>query len=185
MSVCCVCTSMSQSPTRLVTAVLCGPAEPGRESLIIALMEGGPALPSFLRLSFRSPPLPFQVIISVVVERAGPHLILVPIMVTALDTQIVAIDSFDPVGAQYMRSVFPGVLEPEHVEYNSKRWDAVGLLVGGAPVTAQDIEQSPNLKYIVRHGAGYDAVDIDACRKRGIIVCNCPGVNVSYLNFCT
>jgi D-3-phosphoglycerate dehydrogenase len=106
-------------------------------------------------------------------------------MVTALNAQIVAIDSFDPVGARYMRSVFPGVLEPEHAEYKAKRWDAVGLLVGGAPVTAQDIEQSPNLKYIVRHGAGYDAVDIDACRKRGIIVCNCPGVNVSYLIYCT
>lgn len=103
-------------------------------------------------------------------------------MVTAVESKIVAIDAFDPIGAQYMRSLFPNVLEPDHAAYRSERWEATGLLVGGAPVTAQDIDQSPNLKYIVRHGAGYDAVDIEACRKRGIIVCNCPGVNVNILS---
>jgi phosphoglycerate dehydrogenase-like enzyme len=99
-------------------------------------------------------------------------------MIQANSQHIVAIDSFDPVGAQYMRDVFPGVIEPEHPNFQRLRWNATGLLVGGSSVTREDIDRSPKLRFIVRHGAGYDAVDTKACKARGIIVCNCPGVNV-------
>ncbi len=38
------------------------------------------------------------------------------------------------------------------------------------------IAACPNLKLIVVYGVGYDAVDLDACRARGIRVTNTPGV---------
>lgn len=39
-------------------------------------------------------------------------------------------------------------------------------------------ENSPHLKLIVMVATGYDCVDLEACRKRGIVVCNCPNSNI-------
>ena len=39
------------------------------------------------------------------------------------------------------------------------------------------IARNPNLKMIMRWGAGFDSVDIEAAGKRGIIVTNTPGAN--------
>lgn len=37
---------------------------------------------------------------------------------------------------------------------------------------------TPNLRYIVILATGTDGVDLDVCRARGIVVSNCPGMNV-------
>ena len=39
------------------------------------------------------------------------------------------------------------------------------------------IDRNPNLKMILRWGAGYDSVDIQAAGERGILVTNTPGAN--------
>lgn len=39
------------------------------------------------------------------------------------------------------------------------------------------IERNPNLKMILRWGAGFDSVDIQAAGERGILVTNTPGAN--------
>lgn len=39
------------------------------------------------------------------------------------------------------------------------------------------IERNPNLKMILRWGAGYDSVDIEAAGERGVLVTNTPGAN--------
>lgn len=39
------------------------------------------------------------------------------------------------------------------------------------------IERNPDLKAVIRWGAGYDSVDIEAAGKRGVMVANTPGVN--------
>jgi D-3-phosphoglycerate dehydrogenase/(S)-sulfolactate dehydrogenase len=52
-----------------------------------------------------------------------------------------------------------------------------GVIVSSDPFTAKVLEASPQLKVISRTGVGYDAIDIKAATKRGIIVCNTPGVN--------
>ncbi|MDU6346691.1 2-hydroxyacid dehydrogenase [Faecalispora jeddahensis] len=39
------------------------------------------------------------------------------------------------------------------------------------------IAHNPNLKAVIRWGAGYDSVDIEAAGKRGVMVANTPGVN--------
>jgi glyoxylate reductase len=38
------------------------------------------------------------------------------------------------------------------------------------------LERFPNLRVVANYGAGYDLVDIEACRRRGIVVTNTPGV---------
>ena len=41
-------------------------------------------------------------------------------------------------------------------------------------ITDEVLDLMPNLKLIVRYGIGYDVVDVDACSKRNILVCNIP-----------
>lgn len=55
--------------------------------------------------------------------------------------------------------------------------DALIIRANGA-VTAQLIAAAPKLKVIGRHGVGVDAIDLEAARKRGIVVCNTPAANV-------
>lgn len=51
------------------------------------------------------------------------------------------------------------------------------LIVRSTKVTADVIEAASDLKLIVRAGSGYDTIDVDAATKRGVRVCNCPGMN--------
>lgn len=55
--------------------------------------------------------------------------------------------------------------------------DADALIVRSDKVTAEVIAAAPNLKIVVRAGAGYDNVDLSAASARGIVVMNTPGQN--------
>ena len=56
--------------------------------------------------------------------------------------------------------------------------DADAILAGMEPYTRAMLEQAPkNLKVISRHGVGVDSIDLEACRGKGIAVCNTPGAN--------
>lgn len=52
--------------------------------------------------------------------------------------------------------------------------DAVALLAGYDPVTAELMDQLPDLRVIATHSAGYDMIDVAAATERGIWVCNLP-----------
>jgi D-3-phosphoglycerate dehydrogenase len=53
------------------------------------------------------------------------------------------------------------------------------LVVRSTKVTRKMLESAPSLELIVRAGAGYDSIDIEAASERGIFVANCPGKNSS------
>ncbi len=55
--------------------------------------------------------------------------------------------------------------------------DCDGFIAGLDTVSESVINSCSKLKVISRYGAGYDRVDIDAARKKGIVVTNTPGVN--------
>ncbi|MBO5765833.1 MAG: phosphoglycerate dehydrogenase, partial [Lentisphaeria bacterium] len=55
--------------------------------------------------------------------------------------------------------------------------DAEALIVRSEKVTAEIIDQLPQLKLIVRAGAGYNTIDIKYARSRDIDVINTPGAN--------
>ena len=55
--------------------------------------------------------------------------------------------------------------------------DADALIVRSDKVTEEVVAAAPELKIVVRAGAGYDNVDLKACTERGIVVENTPGQN--------
>lgn len=99
-------------------------------------------------------------------------------MTNSASSGVFAWDNFDPVGSEYMRDVFPDVVERDSPKWSSWKEEAVGFLVGTSALTGEDIRSAKKLKFIVRHGVGYDKVDVEACKEKGVVLCNCPGVNV-------
>jgi D-3-phosphoglycerate dehydrogenase len=51
------------------------------------------------------------------------------------------------------------------------------LVVRSTKITAQMLDASENLSVVIRAGAGYDTIDVEAASKRGIFVANCPSKN--------
>jgi D-3-phosphoglycerate dehydrogenase / 2-oxoglutarate reductase len=51
------------------------------------------------------------------------------------------------------------------------------LVVRSKKVTRAVIAKAPSLALIIRAGAGYDTIDVEAASERGIFVTNCPGKN--------
>ncbi|KAI1084312.1 D-3-phosphoglycerate dehydrogenase [Whalleya microplaca] len=90
---------------------------------------------------------------------------------------VVALDTFDPEGSRYMRKVFPDVIELQHPSHSSWPDHAIGLFVAKSKVTADLIYRAKKLKFIVRHGTGYDNIDAEACKRKGIVLCNLPGIS--------
>lgn len=55
--------------------------------------------------------------------------------------------------------------------------DADAMIVRSDKVTAEVIDAAKNLKIVVRAGAGYDNLDLEACTKKNIVAMNTPGQN--------
>jgi D-3-phosphoglycerate dehydrogenase len=55
--------------------------------------------------------------------------------------------------------------------------DADALIVRSDKVTREVIDHAPNLKIVVRAGAGFDNLDLTACTEKGIVAMNTPGQN--------
>jgi glyoxylate reductase len=78
---------------------------------------------------------------------------------------------------------FPGPAwdELRDVEYldaplQQERPDVEALAVVAEPVDERRLELLPSLRIVANYGAGYDLVDVEACRRRGVVVTNTPGV---------
>jgi glyoxylate reductase len=77
---------------------------------------------------------------------------------------------------------FPGPAwdELRDVEYfewplTDRRPDAEALALVARPVDDALLDLLPGLRIVANYGAGYELVDVDACRARGIMVTNTPG----------
>lgn len=55
--------------------------------------------------------------------------------------------------------------------------DVDALIVRSDKVTKEILDAAVNLKIVVRAGAGYDSIDTDYARQRGVVVENTPGQN--------
>lgn len=55
--------------------------------------------------------------------------------------------------------------------------DADALIVRSDKVTAEIVAAAKKLKIVVRAGAGYDNLDLDACSAAGVVAMNTPGQN--------
>ena len=54
---------------------------------------------------------------------------------------------------------------------------AIGWIAGTGPVGQEHLAAGPRLRVIARYGVGYEAVDLNAAKGRGILVTNTPGAN--------
>ena len=73
-------------------------------------------------------------------------------------------------------NTFGRPLSAEEIETMWVGCDAI--LAGNERYTKDLIEKAPStLKVISKHGVGVDSIDLEACRKKGITVCNTPGAN--------
>jgi D-3-phosphoglycerate dehydrogenase / 2-oxoglutarate reductase len=52
--------------------------------------------------------------------------------------------------------------------------DVVGLVVWGAPVGEEELARLPSLRIVVTPSVGYDHIDLEAARRRGVGVSNVP-----------
>jgi D-3-phosphoglycerate dehydrogenase len=55
--------------------------------------------------------------------------------------------------------------------------DCQGVLVRTVQLTAELLGCAPSLRVVARHGAGYDNIDLDYCRSRGISATYAPHAN--------
>ena len=62
-------------------------------------------------------------------------------------------------------------------EWKATAADVDAMIIRSDKATAEVIEAAKNLKVIVRAGAGYDNIDLDACTKAGVVAMNTPGQN--------
>jgi D-3-phosphoglycerate dehydrogenase len=54
---------------------------------------------------------------------------------------------------------------------------ADAVIAGAEPYSRKVIETLPALRVIARSGVGFDAIDLEACDRAGVVVCTTPGVN--------
>lgn len=57
--------------------------------------------------------------------------------------------------------------------------DANAMIVRSDLVTKQVVEAAKELKIVVRAGAGYDNLDLEACTAHGVVAMNTPGQNAN------
>ena len=62
-------------------------------------------------------------------------------------------------------------------ELLSAATDAEAMIVRSDKVTAEVLENAKKLKIVVRAGAGYDNIDLEAAKAHGVVVENTPGQN--------
>ncbi len=62
-------------------------------------------------------------------------------------------------------------------EWKEVAADVDAMIIRSDKASADIIEAAKNLKVIVRAGAGYDNVDLEACNKNDVVAMNTPGQN--------
>lgn len=66
---------------------------------------------------------------------------------------------------------------PNHSDLIAAAADADALIIRSDKVDREVIEAAEKLKIVVRAGAGYDNVDLEAATEKGVVVMNTPGQN--------
>ncbi|MCS3662064.1 NAD(P)-dependent oxidoreductase [Salinibacter ruber] len=86
------------------------------------------------------------------------------------------VDRFRPVFDEYGIEVFVPQVEERLEEEELLEWieDIDGVICGDDRFTERVLDAAPNLEVIAKWGTGIDSIDQEACRERGVAVCNTP-----------
>ncbi len=95
------------------------------------------------------------------------------------------IKPFAPAAVEQIKDIFTNagyeviLLEKyqDQSEFVNAVKDVDALIVRSDKVTKEVIDNAGNLKIVVRAGAGYDNVDLDAATEKNVVVMNTPGQN--------
>ena len=68
---------------------------------------------------------------------------------------------------------------PEQADLVAAVRDVDALIIRSDKVTAEVLDAAANLKIVVRAGAGYDNVDLEAATAHNVVVMNTPGQNAN------
>lgn len=79
--------------------------------------------------------------------------------------------SFESFGELAELTVYPATVKEQVAE---RIGDAELLITNKCIINREVLEQCPNLKYIGVTATGYNIIDIEACKERGIVVTNVP-----------
>lgn len=94
---------------------------------------------------------------------------------------VAVVGDFPEIAQKNIRSSFPKSWQVDIVrlsDSDSVLQDADVLIPEHIPVDESLLDRAPHLR-LVQTGAGYDNVDVAACSKRHILVCNAAGVNAN------
>lgn len=75
-----------------------------------------------------------------------------------------------------LRAAFPDAYfspEPLSDQPDRESSTVLGIFIGSR-ITAATLDQLPNVQYITTMSTGFDHIDLEACRARGIVVSNVP-----------
>ncbi|KAL4977323.1 D-isomer specific 2-hydroxyacid dehydrogenase [Aspergillus desertorum] len=95
-----------------------------------------------------------------------------------LQGSVLQIPKFDlPAPFTYSQTVYDWT---SSAEVPDRIRDASIIILSAARVDASALspDVTPHLQLIVMVASGFDCIDLEACRKRGIVVCNCPNSNI-------
>ena len=100
---------------------------------------------------------------------------------------IATVKPFSAQAVEEVKEVFQGAgydLEllskyPEQSDLIAAVADADALIIRSDKVDREVIEAAGKLKIVVRAGAGYDNVDLEAATEKGVVVMNTPGQNAN------
>lgn len=95
--------------------------------------------------------------------------------------KVLVADKFEQIGLDGLRDlgcdvVYEPKLDGASLAETVKTSEAEVLVVRSTKVPAE-VMQGSRLALIIRAGAGYNTIDVDAANGQGIIVANCPGKN--------
>src|SRR5207245_5876529 len=96
--------------------------------------------------------------------------------------RVLVVEAIAPEGLAYLREHGVDVDDLAKAcaaELRRRLPDYEGLITrSGTAVTAELLDHAPRLRIVGRAGVGIDNVDVEACSRRGIVVCNAPYGNV-------
>jgi D-3-phosphoglycerate dehydrogenase len=73
--------------------------------------------------------------------------------------------------------IFDAALDENTIPAAQKKENAHIIIVRSTKVNAAALDAGNALKLVIRAGAGFDTIDVNHAKTKGIAVCNCPGTN--------
>jgi phosphoglycerate dehydrogenase-like enzyme len=106
----------------------------------------------------------------------APGLSLPKSTVSETRRKLYILSEFHPVAIKYAQSLFECIL---HTDPEAKNWrsNATAILIKDYYITEEDLIAAPQLRVIGKQGVGLDKVDVEACARHNVKICNTPGVN--------